>query len=338
MSARINDSTMQDFTVAINKIPRGWNLLDSMNLAQTVGVSTETASVDVVTEKTDVMGDTRRGGARNFVGNESVLTKAFSVPFFTLDGVVRPTDLQNLRRWGTENELQSTDEAIERIATRIRRYQGALREKALMEAIKGVAYAPNGTTTAYNYYTEFGQTAVTQVFDLANAASNPIEIAENVWGQIIDKADDGAGNYEIVALCSSGFFTKLIANDHVKDAYLYYQSTQEPLRTRQGAGSINREFVFGNIKYQEHRGSFGGTPLIPADEAYFMPVGIEDMFTVNHAPADHLDYVNTEGQEAYLWLHRDPKGRKVEIESETAMLVINSRPELCVRSTAAASF
>jgi hypothetical protein len=51
-----------------------------------------------------------------------------------------------------------------------------------------------------------------------------------------------------------------------------------------------------------------------------------------------MDYLNTEGQENYMWIHRDPKGRRIDVESETAMLAVNQRPELVVRATAAASF
>lgn len=333
MSTRINDELMQDFTVAINKIPRGWNLLDEMGLSTTVGISTETASVDVVQERTDTFGDTRRGGERNKVGNESVITKPLAVPFFTLDGVLRPTDIQNLRRWGTENDLQSTDEAVEKIMTRIRRYQGALREKALAEAVQGRAYVPNGTTEAYNYYTVFNQTQTSIDFELGTAGTNVLEKAEQAWGAIIDNAQDGANSYEVICLASPDWFSKFIKHPSVENAYLYYQSTQEPLRNRQGGGSIYREFVHGNVKYIEYRGAFNGTALIPAGEAYFLPMGIEDMFTTYHAPADHLDYVNTEGQETYMFVNRSQNGRKIEVESETAMLVANQRPELVIKAT-----
>lgn len=340
MSARIDNNLMQDFTVAINKVPRAWNLLDSMGIATTNGVSTETASVDVINERTNTFGDTRRGGERNSVKAENVITKNLTIPFFALDGAVRPSDLQNLRKFGTENDLQDVNSAVSAIFERIRRYQTALREKALVEAVKGSSYSPNGTTEVYDYYSTFEVTGkkLEVAFDLANATSNPISKSEEAFGHIIDNAEDGASSYEVMALCSPEFFSKLLENDILEQAYTYYASTQEPLRNRQGGGSIYREFVHGGIRYIEYRGAFNGTKLIPTDEAYFMPVGIQDMFQINHAPADHMDYVNTAGQEVYMWTYADPRGRKIDVESETALLAVNHRPELVVRATSAASF
>lgn len=336
MTTRIDSNFMQDFTVAINKVPRGWNLLDELNLATTDGISTTTANVDVVTEKTGVFGDSRRGGPRNFVGSESVITKPLATTFFTLDGVVRPTDLQNLRKWGTENELQDGDTAVRNIMERLRRYHGALREKALMEAIKGANYAPNGTTEAYNYYTVFGQTQKTIAFDLAGS-SDPIAKAEEAWGHIIDNADDGASSYEVIAICGTGFFAGLLANDVFQAAFTYQQDRPNPLRDRVGGGSIYREFTYGNVRYIEYRGAFGGTKLVADDKAYFLPLGIMDHFAFYHSPADHLDYMNTTGQETYMWIHRDPKGRKIDVESETSFICVNHRPELVVLADSGAT-
>lgn len=336
MTTRIDNNQLQNFSHAVNKIPRAWNLLDSLGLAETVPVNTETVSVDVVQEKTDTFGDARRGGPRGFVEAETVITKPLSIPFFPLDSAIRPTDLQNLRQWGTEDAPQTVDMALTRIMERLRRYQGALREKALVEALMGNAYAPNGTVAAQNYYTIFEETQTQVAFDLTNTAVNPAGKAEEAWGAIIDNAQDGQSNYDVIAICGSGFFQKLIEHPDVVNAYTYYQSTQEPLRQRLGGGSIYREFVWQNVRYIEYRGSFGGTALLPVEEAWFFPLGIEDMFKVYHAPADTIDAVNTMGQELYMFVRRTD--RKVDVESETSLLCVNSRPSLVVRATSAASF
>lgn len=333
MSTRINDSQMQDFTAAINKVPRAWNIFDELDMIETFGVATETASVDVISEKTNTFGDVRRGGPRTNVEAETSITKALTIPFFSLDGAVRPSDLQNLRKYGTESDNANVNDAVERIMQRIRRYQTSLRSKAMAEAIQGAAYAPNGTVAAQNYYTVFEQTQKVVDFDLANAATDPIAKAEEVYAHIIDNADDGATQYDVIAWCSPTFFSGLLANDTFALAYTHFQSQVNPLRERTGGNSIGREFTHGGIRYVETRAAFNGVPLIPAGDAYFMPLGIDQMFQQIHAPADHLDYVNTAGQEAYMWIHKDPKGRKVEVESETAFITVNNRPELVVRAT-----
>lgn len=339
---RQNDNEMMDFTTYINKVPRSWNLLDSMNIAETVGTETETASIDVETEKTGTFGDTRRGGKRNFVGSEESITKHLTIPFFTLDGVVKPTDIQNLRKIGTANTLKGTNETVVKIMARIRAYHGNLREKALMEAVKGKSYSPNGTTEQYDYFNTFEVAGkrLEKAMDLANNATDVIDKQEEIFGHIIDNADDNANGYSLVCLASPQYFSALLANEHLQNSYLQYTTLgrQEPLRDRMGGGSPYREFTHGSVHYIEYRASFNGEKLIPDNEAFYMPVGIDDMFKVHHAPAYHLDYNNTVGKETYMWVHRDPKGRRIDIESETAMLAVNARPELVVRATSLAAF
>lgn len=337
MSTRIDNNQMVDFTTAINKVPRAWNLLDSMGLAETQGISTLTAAVDVIQERDGQIGDKRRGSNRQEVGAESVITKHLSTSFFPLDSALRPQDVQNLRKFGTENDLDTMGDAAMRAMERIRRLQGNLREKALMEAIKGSSYSPNGTTEVYDYYSVFEVSALqkTVFFDLTNTASDPLAKAEEAYGHIIDNAQDSAASYEVVALCDRAFFTKLLANDTFMQAYLYTQSQVNPLRDRVGGTGPYRQFSHGGVLYIEYVGKFNGVPLIPVDTAYFLPKGIEDMFNVYHSPADTIADANTVGQELYMWT--EETRRKLVVESETSFIAVNARPELVITASSNAS-
>lgn len=334
---RNGDYALEDFTQVVNKVPRTWNILDNYISVNEFGVTTETVQVDVVTERTETFGDSRRGGQRNSVGAESYVTKHLSTTFFTLDGAVQPSDIQNLRMVGTEQSPMTEEAAIEKISTRIMRFHSALRTKAIVEAIKGTNYVPNGTTEAYNYYSVFGVTKKQIPFDLANPATDPISKIEEGIAHIQDTANDGGDSYNMLVLCSPEFFSALLANDILHTSFMYYQSTQEPLRDRQGGNSIVRRFTYGGAEFVEYRGAFSATgQMIPAGKAYMMPVGVEGMFNIAYSPADHLDYVNTVGEKAYLWVERTP--RRASIQSETAFIAYNTRPELVVELTKDASF
>lgn len=330
---RKSDFVIQDFTQEINKLPRVWSLVDSMNMFTTHNVTSENITVDVTTEKTDVIGDVRRGSDRTKVGPETTVVKALTVPFFTLDGAVTPTDLQNLRKVGTANDAATVADARIRIMERIRRYHGALREKVLVEALLGNAFIPNGTVAAQNYFTIFNESQVTLDFVFSSATTDILGKAEEAWASIIDNADDGSGTYEIVALCSPGWFSSFISHPKVAGAYEDYTSRANPNRVRPGSTSIFRQFEHGNVLYIEYRGAFAGTFLIPADEAYFFPKGIESMFDLYFAPGDLLDAVNTPGQELYMIEVTDPRGRRLDIESDSAILAVNNRPGLVIKAT-----
>lgn len=327
-----------DFTREILKIPRAWNLVDSLGIFATQGVSTDVVKFDITQDKTTLISDHRRGGSRNFNAAATSTTAYIEIPFFPLDGAIRAVDLQNLRQVGTAADPANIARARLRIMDQIRRKHSVLREKAMVEAIKGNVYNVNGTVNVTNFYTAFGVTAQTSTIDFTQVGVDPSVQSEVVRRLITDAAQDGSSNYEIMALCGTGFFSALIAHPMVREAYEFYAALQNPNRDRLtgSAGTVNsiyRSFFYKGINYVEYTGSFSGTALVATNMAYYLPVGIADMFTVYHGPADRLDAVNTIGQELYFFEVNDPYGRRIDIQSETAMLASNSRPELVIAVT-----
>ncbi|WNO47286.1 hypothetical protein [Vibrio phage vB_VibM_10AMN] len=332
---RYGDFHVQDLTAAVNKMPPVWTLVSSLNLFDKEFGETEFVTVDVIQEKIGLIDDKRRGGPRNYTNSEDAIVKRLEIPFFPLDGGIRPSDLQNLRKYGTANDTVKLNEVRERVMRRVRMNHSATSEKAMVQAVKGLAYAPSGTTEQYNYYTVFGQTQKEVFFDLAGSG-DPIEKAEEARLHITENAQDGGSSYEVTALCSKGFFAKLLKNADFKEAYTYFESQPNPLRTRVGGNSVYREFVHGNVRYIEYAfKDADGNDFIETDIAYMMPVGMDGMFRQHFAPADTVDDANTTAQEIYMWEKRDR--RKVEIESESSFLCVNYRPELVVKCSAAAS-
>ena len=90
---------------------------------------------------------------------------------------------------------------------------------------------------------------------------------------------------------------------------------------------INRSWETEGVTYLE---DFMGQVIgeIAADEVWFLPMGIADMFQSHFAPADHPDYANVEAQEMYLFV--EETGRTKQVQSETSFLQVNTRPELVV--------
>lgn len=321
--SRKTDFQLQDFTSEVNLIPRKWNLFSEnamfSGLFTEVRNSTDNISVDVIQEATNTYGDTRRGGERNSLGNESATEYPFKVPLFTLDGRLTARDLQNVREYGTAQDVMTEMSGRMRIMTRLRRYQGALMEKIMVQAVMGQGYAPNATTTQYNYYTQFGRTQRTVDFVFSNANTEVGEQLETAYGHIIDNAQNDSGSYRIMVLCSPGWFTDFIKHPNVAGAYEDYMSRNNPNRERAGDDtSIYRTFEHYNFTFVEYRGAFGGTSLVTADEAFMFPMGIDDMFELHYAPGDLLDAVNEPAQDMYMIERRDH--RRLIVESDTAML------------------
>ena len=62
-----------------------------------------------------------------------------------------------------------------------------------------------------------------------------------------------------------------------------------------------------------------------------------DTFITYFAPANKLEYVNTLGEKNYVFTYTDPKGAKVDIESEQNMLNLVRRPACVVRAVKGAT-
>ena len=322
-----------DLTDKINKIPRTPSVFDQLLDVSDESVTTTTVQVDVVQRNLDLMVAQRRGGERTNIKNASYITKSFVAPFFTLDGAIKPTDLQNLRQAGTANDVETVDNVRLNIMEDTRRYHKALRQKAVAEAIKGLSYVGNDLYPVYNYYTEFGVSKTTVPFDFTSATMDPMKQAEIARRAIVDNAQDGASGYQIVCLCGYKFFDGLLANPTFREAYQSYLNGAQPLRDRMGGNSNIRQMEHGSIVYIDVSSEkLGGAALLGDNDGYFIPVGIPDMFRAFYAPGDLIDEVNKPGKEIYMIEKRDY--RSVKMETETSMIVVNTRPELVVYAQA----
>lgn len=330
-NARNTDFTLLDYTNEINKFPKVWDLITGMGLFATHNIETTVAQVEFVQEKLADIPARARGGERNYVSSEDAKTVNLTVPFYPLDKAIRAADIQSFREYGTGNTSKTVMTEVARVMKRIRSSHAQLGEKLMAKAIQGVGLNAAGVGSDINYYTAFGQTKTSIDIKLDSADVDPSVAAESGRRQIIKAAQDETGShavYSVIAICGEQFFSNLIANVNIEEAYKYFESEQEPLRRRLGMGSENdsvRVFRYKGVTYVEDlSGNF------PADKAYMFPESMDEMFRVYFAPADDVAYANTKGQELYLWYKEDNFNRKHKVETETSMLCVNTRPELVI--------
>lgn len=318
-----------DLTEELNLIPNTWGLINELGIFRNESVSQHTVTVEATSGTLSVIGDTIRG-ARNLVNKDDTRSiYAFSIPHFPLDDQVSPQDLQGKRAYGSD-QADTEAAVIARKLERIRRNHAVTLEAARAYAItNGATYAPNGTVNA-DYYSDFGITRKTVDFVLGTATTEITGKIEEFIAHIQDNQLTGEVMTGVVVLCSPTFFAKLISHAQVKDAYKYYSSVQEPLRNRLGTG-LYRRFEHGGAVFIEYRGSYNGTALIPAGDAYALPTGTMDTFITHFSPANKLSLVNTLGQEAYVFQYRDPKDEGILLQSEANHLSLIRRPATVVR-------
>lgn len=328
-----NPLQVTDYTTQVMKVPNQWNLLERLGIFSTESIGANTVTFDSTTRKIGLIGDKPYGERASWNADEESKIYTFKVPHFPLDDAIKSSDMANYRQIGTADMEETLASVRAKKLFSLRGSHAATHEKARAECLKGLVYAPNNTVPFSNWFTEFDVTQKVVDFDLATAATDVGAKCEEVIAHIQDNAHTGAVLTDILGICSPEFFSALIAHAKVVEAFSQYSSEQEPLRKRLGAG-LERVFNFKGISFIEYRGSFGGTPLITASEAYFVPRGMTEEFVQYFAPADKISEFSGNGQETYVWEYADPKGRVIDLESESNFLVMARRPEVIVKGTA----
>lgn len=321
---------LTDYTEELMLIPNTWGLINELGIFATESISQHSVTIEAIEGTLGLITDQPRGARNNVNKDDTRKLYGFAVPHFPLDDYVTPQDIQGKRAYGQPDAAETEAAVIARKLARIRQNHAVTVEAARAFALtNGAIYAPNGTV-AGNYYTTFGVTRKEIDFILGTAGTEILAKSEEGMAHIQDEIRDGSVVNEIVVLCSPEFFAKLIAHPTVKEAYKYYTSTQEPLRNRLGSG-VYRRFVHGNVTYIEYRGSYNGTRLIPAGDAYMLPQGTSDTFVSYYSPANKFSFVNTLGEEAYVFSYRDGADEKITLQSEHNALHLLRRPQCVVR-------
>ena len=327
-----NPFEIVDRTNDINLIPNTWGLINELGIFVEESVAQNTITFESTAGTLALIPDQIRGARNNVNKDDNRIIKAFSLTHHPLDDYITPQDIQGKRAYGQPNAAETLAAVRGRKLERIRMSHAWTLEAARCQALTaGTVYAPNGTVSV-NWFTSFGVTQKVVDFALQTSTTNVLAKIEEVIAHQQDNLGNGGQMTGVVALCSPEFFGKLIAHDSVKAAYQFYASTQEPLRQRLGgANTMYREFQHGGMRFVEYRGQYNGSRLIPAGDAVFVPMGVSDLFVTYFSPANKFDFVNTMGEEAYAFEYTDPKGEKIEIQTESNFINVLRRPAGVVR-------
>uniref|UniRef100_A0AAU6VZB8 Capsid protein n=2 Tax=unclassified bacterial viruses TaxID=12333 RepID=A0AAU6VZB8_9VIRU len=331
-----NNYEYTDLSAPLMIIPNDWFLGTQLGIFGTDTTNQETITIEEITTGYGLIKDVHRGARHTVISDPTRKMHAFAIPHFTLDASITPRDIQGKRAFGVD-QLETLAAVRARKLEVIRKSWAATHEAAIWHTIvTGTAYAPNGNVT-YDWYTQFGATRTTVDFQLNVATTDIVVKTEEVFAAIQDNALDGTVRSDVWAVASPEFFAKLIGHPTMKALWLAYAQSPQILRDRlqaRGYDARYREFTIGNITYIENRGiNPDGTRQIPVGECYFFPADVGDGFNFVQyfGPADHFDFVNTQGQELYAFEYGDNRGQMIEIQTESNFLNVLRRPQLIVK-------
>jgi Phage major capsid protein E len=323
-----NDAfSLAALTKSVNDVPYTPGRIGELNLFAEEGISTVAAMIERRGTTLSLVQSAPRGGVAVPDTNDKRQMIPFATAHLPKRGSVNADEVQNLRAFGSESNLETVQSVVTRKLSKMKRDLEVTIEYHRMGAIKGVVLDADGTTELNNLYNAFGLVQQNKAMALSTAATK-IKQKVTEAKRMSDTALGGFMAKSHRGFCSSSFFDAFVGHATVEKAYDRYLDGQL-LRSDSRGG-----FWFCEVWWEEYRGGVGGVDFIAPGEAYLVPEGIPDMFVTHYAPANYMETVNTIGLPYYAKQEVKDFNTGVMLEAQSNPLCINTRPSAVIKLTA----
>lgn len=330
---------MSSLADSINVVPNSYGRVRDLGLFRAKPLPTTNFQIEFKNGILNLLNTSARGGHGGTVGRSPKRNiRNYSVLHIEHDEFIYADDIQNVRAFGSEMQLQSLQELMnDKLETLANKFD-ITEEWHMVNAIQGKLTDADGTAL-FNGFTDFSVTEKSVNFDFANVNADMglklMEVLRHQEDNLLGETMTGAA-----ALVSSSWFDSFTTHVSIKEAYKYYASVQEPLRE-----DIRRRFVHKGVAIEEYRGSathlasdetVTTRAFIPNNEARFFPLGTRQTFQQFYGPADFVSAANKPGQRLAVKMLPDPSGKDKFVGAHAQMnpFWLCARPALLVKGTA----
>lgn len=326
--ALFNDDafSLSSLTAAINDAPFVPNRIASLALFDEEGITTTVVQIERDGDTLALVPAGVRGAPANVVTGDKRSMLPFNTVHLPQRAAIKADEIQNLRAFGSESELEAIQTVVNRRLGKMRRQLDATHEYHRIGAIKGQILDADGRTVIEDLLERFKieRTTIDFALDQANT-----EIRTKC-AQVLDAIEDALGAIPfsgVRVLCGRNFWNLLIVLKTVKETYL--NSTL----AAQLRGDTRDAFDIGGCTFERYRGRVGTVGFVGDDEAFAVPEGVSELFITRFAPADYMEAVNTTGLPYYAKQELMDFSKGVEIEAQSNPIHLCTRPKAVIRLT-----
>lgn len=327
--------SMHSLTATINKLKHQPQRLGQLGLFDEKGVRTTSIDVESIEGRLSLIQSSPRGSvATDPLTARKRTLHTFKVFHFERDAKVYADEIQNIREFGSETELQQLEALVSERMAELRPMHEVTLEFHRANALQGILLDADGSTLK-NLFTEFGVSQQTKDFVFSNSATDVRQIAVDAK-RLAEAELDGNVITGWRGICSPEWFDALIAHATVKEAYKYQQGLMLQADLREAG------FEYGGVRWEEYRGTVnkpdsvgGSATFIPANTAWLVPSTSAPIFITRFGPADYEETVNTLGLPLYAKQAADPSGlaKFRTINTQSNMICLNLRPRAVIKLT-----
>lgn len=320
-----NDAfSLESLTAAVNREPYRPGQLSATGIFDEDGVSTTTVSIEERNGRLSLVEPTERGGPGETTGDEDRTKHSFEVDHYERNDTIKADEVQNVRAFGTEDQLETVQERVERKAQRHARDLTLTLEHQRIGAIKGIVTSKGGKVL-HDLYNRFGIAVPAEVSLKLDVETTKVG---SLWQDVIyGLEDDLDETYQgIHVFTGREFHRKLWQHKSVTETFLY----------NAGAGVLRQDvpevFEFGGATWERYKTGAKATKDLGAayighNEARVIVKGVPDLFITRFAPADYEETVNTFGLPFYAKQYPMPngKGRHLEVQMNAISICTNPK-------------
>lgn len=318
--------SVHSLTARINQEPFRPGQVSASGIFEEDSVTTTRVSVELRQGKLSLVEPTARGGNGETVDDEDRTLVPFDVDHYEREDSVLADEVQNVRAFGSETEVEQIEDRVVRKGARHLRDLDMTLEHQRVGAIKGIVTAKSGRVL-HNLYDRFEIAVPAAVALSLNAPDANIgkEWQDVVYG-IEDDLDEAYSGFHVFT--GRNFHSAMWTHKRIRETFLVNGA---------GGGAIMRQdvpdrFEFGNAVFERYRTGARakadlGAAYIDDNKARVVPLGVPELFITRFAPADFEETVNTPGLPRYMRQYPMPngKGRRIQVQSNAISLC--TRPQ-----------
>ncbi len=325
--------SLVSMTAGIEKMPNVPSFLGDLGIFDEEGVDTSVVSIEQKGTTLSLIPTSPRGTAPPMGTTDRRALRNFSIPRVAKSDQIFAAEVERIRAFGTESELETIVSKVAQKQAKLLTEVALTLEYHRLGAIQGILLDSDGSTTLYNYFTEFGISAPTEIdFDLDNASptSGALVIKMNAAKRAAIRALGNAyvpGRTRFLWLCGDTFYDQLTTHPEVRDTYKNWQAAES---LRGSLSAVFGNFTFGEMEWKNYQGTDdNSTVAIGATKAKLVVLGAPGLYRRYNGPGETFETVNTIGRPLYSMLVRDlQRNMWVQPEVYAYPLHICTRPEV----------
>ncbi len=282
------------------------------------GVSTTSVDIEYKDGQIILVPEKQRGADGTHIDDADRDIYTFNAIHLPLEASIYADDIQNIRVFGTEDELESLDTLITEKHEIHRSSLDATIEYFRIGAIFGKVIGAGGKVIL-DLFKRFGISAANLYHD--------IDFDQPLRKQLVDvkreseKNQAGVVGKKYRAFCSPEFFDKLLENASFEKAFDRYNN----------GGAFRDDMrpgvLWQGVFWEEFDQEVDGKKFMEAGDAVLFPEDKPGLFITRFCPANYTETVNTTGLPYYSKSEPKRMGKGVDLESQSNVINVCTSPK-----------